>query len=123
MGVDKAAFASRIDDAKDDDVAPRGDGSDNSAAYNANDNTKRGTKLMAAMKAEEYGTRRVCAATIPHDSDDNSDDSADKAAKPIVTNKADEATRDCARHVRVAVACESVMATGPQRCYGDMMAR
>ena len=36
-------------------------------------------------------------ATTPHDSNDNSDDSADKAAKPRATNKADKATRRKAR--------------------------
>jgi hypothetical protein len=41
----------------------------------------------------------------------NSDDSADKVEKPRATDKADEATRDCARRVRVAVARKSAMAT------------
>ncbi len=90
---------------------PRDKDSDNSAKDDANDNAKRGAKPRAAGKADEYGARRVRAATTPHDSDDDSDDSADKVTKPRTTNKADVATRDCARHVRVAVACKSAMAT------------
>ena len=85
----------------------------NGANDDAGDNAKRGTKPRAARKADEYGTRRVCVATTPHDSDNDSDDSddlADKAAKPRATDKADEATRDCARRVRVAVARKSAMA-------------
>ena len=49
--------------------------------------------------------------TTPHDSDDNSNDSADKVEKPRATDKADEATRDCTRRIRVAVARKSAMAT------------
>ena len=41
----------------------------------------------------------------------NSDDSADKVEKPRATDKANEATGDCARRVRVAVARKSAMAT------------
>ncbi len=44
-------------------------------------------------------------------SDDNSDDSANEASKPRATNKADEATRDGARHVRAAIARKSALAT------------
>ena len=56
--------------------------------------------------------REACAvATTPHDSNDNFDDSADKAAKPGATDMADKATRDCTRRVRVAVARKSAMAT------------
>ena len=44
-------------------------------------------------------------------SNDNSDDSADKASKPRVTDKANEATRDGARRVRAAIARESALAT------------
>ena len=100
-----------MDDAKDDDVAPRNDGSSNGADDNADNNAERGAKPRAAGKADKYGARRVCVATTPHDSDDNYDDSADKAAKPMATDKADKATRDCARRVRLAVASESPMAT------------
>ncbi len=48
---------------------------------------------------------------MEEDSDDDSYDSADKVAKPRVTDKADEATRHCARRGRVAVAHKSAMAT------------
>ena len=66
---------------------------------------------MAAGKADEYGARRVRAATTPHNSDDNSYDSADKVAKPRVTGKADKATQDYARRGRMVVARKSAMAT------------
>jgi len=109
-GVDEAAFASTMNDAKDNDVAPRDEDSNNGAIDDADDDAKKGAKPRAAGKADEYGARHVRAATTPHDSDDNSDDSADKVKKPRATDKADEATRDCARRVRVAVARNSAMA-------------
>jgi len=108
-GVDEAAFASTMDDAKDNDIAPRGEDSDNGANDDANDDAERGAKPRAAGKADEYGARRVRATTTPNDSDDNSDDSANKVAKPRATDKANEATGDCARRVRVAVARKSAM--------------
>ena len=55
--------------------------------------------------------RRIHVATTPHDSNNNSDNSADKATKPRATDKADEATWDCARRVRVAIAHKSAMRT------------
>ena len=110
-GVDEAAFASTMNDAKDDDVAPRDEDSDNGANNDADDDAEKGPKSRAAGKADEYGARHVRAATTPHDSDDNSGDSADKVEKTRAINKADEATRDCARRVRVAVARNSAMAT------------
>ena len=51
--------------------------------------TKRGAKPRAAGKADEYGARHVRATTTPHDSYDNSDDSAVKVEKPRATNKAE----------------------------------
>jgi len=110
-GVDELAFTLTMDDAKDNDVAPRDEDSNNSANNDADDNAKRGANPRAAGKADEYGARPVRATTTPHNSDDNSDDSADKVAKPRTTDKVDEATRDCARRVRVAVARKSAMAT------------
>ena len=109
-GVDKAAFASMMNDAKDDDVAPRDKDSDNGANDDADDDAEKGAKPRAAGMADEYGARHIRAATTPHDSDDNSDNSADKVEKPRATDTADEATRDCARRVRVAVARNSAMA-------------
>ena len=109
-GVDEVAFTLTMDDAKDDDVAPRDKDSDNGANDDADDDAEKGAKPRAAGKADEYGARHVRAATTTHDSDDNSDDSADKVEKPRATNKADEATRDCARRVRVAVTRNSAMA-------------
>ena len=50
-------------------------------------------------------------ATTPQDSNDDSDDSADKAAKPGATDMADEATQDCTKRVRAAIACKSAMTT------------
>jgi len=100
-----------MNDAKDDDVAPRDEDSDNGANDNADDDAEKGAQLRAAGKADEYGVRHVRAATTPHDSDNNFYDSADKVEKPRATDKADEATRDCARRVRVAVARNSAMAT------------
>ena len=44
-------------------------------------------------------------------SDDNSDDSVDKASKPRATDKANKATRDGTRCVRAAITRESVLAT------------
>ena len=82
----------------------------NGAKDDANNNAERGAKSRAAGKADEYGARRVLAATTPHNIDDDFNDSADMAAKPRATNKADEATRDCARRVCVAVAHDSTMA-------------
>ena len=110
-GVDEATFASTMNDAEGDDVAPRDKDSDNGANDDADDDAEKGAKPRAAGKADEYGARHVRATTTPHDSDNNSDDSAVKVEKPRATNKADEATRDCARRVRVAVACKSAMAT------------
>ena len=69
-GVDKAVFASMMDDAEDDDVAPRDEDSDNGANDNADDDAKRGAKPRAAGKADEYGARRVRVMTTPHDSDE-----------------------------------------------------
>ncbi len=68
-------------------------------------------KKLAAEKAAEYGARRVRAATTPHNSDDDSANSADEAAKPRATDKADKATGVCARRVRAAITRESAMAT------------
>ncbi len=84
---------------------------DNGTNDDADDDAERGAKPRAAGKADEYGARRVHAATTPHDSNDDSYDSADKVAKPRVMDKADEATRDCARRRRVVVARKSAMAT------------
>jgi len=110
-GVDEAAFTSTMDDAEVDDVAPpRDEDSDNGANDDADDDVERGAEPRAAGQADEYGARRVRAATTPHDSDDDSYDSADKVAKPRATDKADEA-RDCARRGRVAVARKSAMAS------------
>ena len=64
-----------------------------------------------AKKADEYGVRRIRVATTPHDSDEDSNNSTDKAAKPRATNKANKAMQDCARRVRVAIAHENAMAT------------
>ncbi len=122
-GDDEAAFASAMNDAKDDDIAPRDEDSDKGANDDADDDAEKGAKPRAAGKADEYGARHVRATTTPHDSDDNSYDSADKVAKPRATDKADEATRDCGRRVRVAVARNSVMATRPRRRCGDVTAR
>jgi hypothetical protein len=80
---------------------PRDEDPDNGANDDADD---------AAGKADEYGARRVRAATTPHDSDDDPYDSADKVAKPRATNKADEAMQDCARRGRMAVAHKSATA-------------
>ena len=110
-GVDEAAFASTMNDAKDDVIAPHDEDSDNGANNDADDDAEKGPKPRAAGKADEYGARHVRVATTPHDSDDNSGDSADKVEKPRAINKADEATRDCVRCVRVAVARNSAMAT------------
>ena len=88
-GVDEATFASTMNDAEGDDVAPRDKDSDNGANDDADDDAERGAKPRAAGKADEYGARRARAATTPHDSDDNSYNSADKVAKPRVTDKAD----------------------------------
>jgi len=90
---------------------PRDEDSDNGANDDADDEVERGAKPMAAGKADEYGARRVRAATTPHDSDDDSYDSADKVAKPRATDKANEAMQDCTRRGRVAVARNSAMAT------------
>jgi len=109
--IDEAAFASTMNDAKDNDVAPRNEDSDNGPIDDADDDAEKGAKPRAAGKADEYGARHARAATTPHDSDDNSDDSSDKVEKPRATDKADEETRDCARRVRVAVAHNSAMAT------------
>ena len=89
---------------------PRDEDSDNGVNDDADDDVEGGAEPRAAGKADEYGARRVRAATTPHDSDDDSYDSADKVAKPRATDKADEA-RDCARRGRVAVARKSAMAT------------
>ncbi len=100
-----------MDDAEDDDVTPpRDEDPDNGANDDADNDVERGAKLRAAGKADEYGARRVCAATTPHDSDDDPYDSADKVAKPRATDKADEATRACARRGRMAVAHKSATA-------------
>jgi hypothetical protein len=107
-GVDEAAFALTMDDAKDNDVAPRCEDSDNGANEDADDDAERGAKPRAAGKAGEYGARRVRAMTTPNDSDDNS---ANKVAQSRATDKANEATGDCARCVRVAVARKSTMVT------------
>ena len=109
-GVDEAAFTSTMNDAKDDDIAPRYEDSDKGANYDADDDAEKGAKPRVARKADEYGARHVRATTTTHGSNDNSDDSADKVAKPRATDKADEATRDCARCERVAVARNSAMA-------------
>ena len=69
-GVDKAVFASMMDDAEDDDVAPRDEHSDNGANNDADNDAERGAKPRAAGKADEYGARRVCATTTPHDSNE-----------------------------------------------------
>ncbi len=108
-GVDEAAFASTMNDAKNDDVAPHDEDSDNGTIDDADDDAEK-REGREAEGADEYGARHVRAATTPHDSDDNSDDSADKVEKPRATDKADEATRDCARRVCVAVARNSAMA-------------
>jgi hypothetical protein len=92
-------------------LPPRDKDSNNCANINANDDAERGAKPRAAGKADKYGARHVRAATTPHDSNDDSNDSTNKVAKPRATDKADKAMRDCARHVRMAVACESAMAT------------
>jgi hypothetical protein len=104
-GVDEVAFTSTMDD------PPRDEDYDNGANNDADDDAERGAKPMAAGKADEYGARRVRAATTPPDSDDDSYHSADKVAKPRVTGKADKATRDCARRGCMAVARKSAMAT------------
>ncbi len=44
-------------------------------------------------------------------SDDYSNDSANEASKPRATDKADEATRDGARHICAAIARKSALAT------------
>ena len=90
---------------------PRDEDYDNGANDDADDDAERGAKPRAAGKADEYGARRVRAATTPHDSDDDSYDSADKVAKPRATDKANEAMQDCTRRGRVAVARKSAMAT------------
>ena len=100
-----------MDDAKDDDIAPRDEDSDNGTNDDADNDVERGARPRAAGKADEYGARRVRAATTPHDSDDDSYNSADKVAKPRVTDKADEATRDCTRRGHVVVSRKSAMAT------------
>jgi hypothetical protein len=60
---------------------PRDEDSHNGANDDADDNVERGAKLRAAGKADEYSARRVRAATTPHDSVDDSYDSADKVTK------------------------------------------
>jgi hypothetical protein len=69
-GVDEAAFALTMDDAKDDDDAPRDEDSDNGANDDADDNAERGAKPRAAGTADDYGARRVRATSTNHDSDD-----------------------------------------------------
>ena len=116
-GVDEAAFVLTTNDAKDNDAPlPHDDNPDDGANNDADDNAERGAKQRgakprAAEKADEYDARRVCAATTPHNSNDDSNNSADEPAKPRATDKADEATQDCTRRVRAAIACKSAMAT------------
>ena len=81
-GVNKVAFASTTDNAKDNDIAPHNNNSNDGANNDANDNAKRGTKPRVAKKADEYGARRVRTATTPHDSNEDSNNSTNKAAKP-----------------------------------------
>ena len=52
-GVDEAAFALTMDDAKDDDDAPRDEVSDNGTNDDADDNAERGAKPRAAGKADD----------------------------------------------------------------------
>ena len=52
-GVDVAAFALMMDDAKDDDDAPRDEDSDNGANDDADDNAERGAKPRAVGKADD----------------------------------------------------------------------
>ena len=47
-GVDEAASTLMTDDAKDDDIAPRDDASNNDADNDADNNAKRGAKPRAA---------------------------------------------------------------------------
>jgi hypothetical protein len=89
----------------------RDEDSDNGTNDDADNDVERGARPRAAGKADEYGARRVRAATTPHDSDDDSYNSADKVAKPRATDKADEATRDCTRRGHVVVSRKSAMAT------------
>jgi hypothetical protein len=63
--VDEVAFASTMNDAKDDDVAPRDKDSDNGAIDDADDDAEKGAKPRAAGKADKYGARHVRAATTP----------------------------------------------------------
>ena len=46
-GVDEAAFASTMNDAKDDDVAPRHEDSDNGTIDDADDDAEKGAKPRA----------------------------------------------------------------------------
>jgi len=106
-GVDEALFASTMNDAKDDDVAPRDEDSNNGAIDDADDGAEKGAKPRATGKADKYGARHVRTATTPHNSDDNSDDSADKVEKPRATAGLREA---CTRGSR------------PQQRHGDVTA-
>ena len=60
-GVDEAAFTSTMEDAADNDPPPLRQRTND----DANDDVKRGAKPRAAGKADEYGARRIRAATTP----------------------------------------------------------
>jgi len=71
-GVDEVAFASTMDDAKDNDVAPRGEDSDNGANDDADNDAERGAEPRAALRltstAQGAYTRRpppTTATTTP----------------------------------------------------------
>jgi hypothetical protein len=57
-GVDEAAFASTMNDAKDDDVAPRDEDSDNGANDDADDDAEKGAKRgrPGRLMSTEQGT-------------------------------------------------------------------
>ena len=110
-GVDEAAFALTMDDAKDDDDAPRDEDSDNGANDDADDNAERGAKPRAAGKADEYGASTYARRPPPTTATTTPTTLPTRSKKPRATDKADEATRDCTRRVRVAVARNSAMAT------------
>ena len=89
MGVDKAAS-----NAKGNDVASRADDSNLDAGNDINNNAKRGGQLRAAKKGSRYDARGVRAATTPYNSNDDPDNSVNKAKTPRATDKGDKAMWD-----------------------------
>jgi len=107
-GVDEAVFASTMNDAKDNDVAPHDEDSDNGTIDDADDDAEKGAKPRALTSTAQgtYAPRPppTTATTTPTTP-------PTRSKKPRATDKANEATRDCTRRVRVAVARNSAMAT------------